>query len=307
MISALGMFALGSLVMLPLAVPRLPDEMPSSAVLGATVALGVMCTGLGFILFITVVTRWGASFGVLVNYLVPAVALAYGAIFLGESITASSVGGLLLVLLGVGLGSGVIRRRRRSADRPRSERRAAHARGDQQQDEHRQHEPVDDEDRVVVATHVAEEPVDREQPAAGRRDRADDERAPPTPVASSPLSTSGYPFSRTAPSMIGTSRRNERRAAASRVSPRKRPALIVIPERETPGARARLCASPTSSPCLRLSSAHVLLLGPPIGPVQHEREDRHQDRDLPRLAEPLLDHALERGADDRRRDRSRRR
>jgi drug/metabolite transporter (DMT)-like permease len=63
-------------------------------------------------LFITVVTRWGASFGVLVNYLVPAVALAYGAAFLDESITASRVAGLLLVLLGVGLGSGVIRRRR---------------------------------------------------------------------------------------------------------------------------------------------------------------------------------------------------
>jgi drug/metabolite transporter (DMT)-like permease len=114
-ISALGMFSLGSLVMIPVAIPRLPSEMPDATVLLATVGLGVLCTGLGFMLFITVVTRWGASFGVLVNYLVPAVALFYGALFLGESITLSRIGGLLLVLLGVGMGSGVLRRRRAAA------------------------------------------------------------------------------------------------------------------------------------------------------------------------------------------------
>lgn len=111
-ISALGMFSLGSLVMIPVAIPRLPSHVPDGNVLLALVGLGVLCTGLGFMLFITVVTRWGASFGVLVNYLVPAVALGYGALFLDESITLSRVGGLLLVLLGVGMGSGVIRRRR---------------------------------------------------------------------------------------------------------------------------------------------------------------------------------------------------
>jgi drug/metabolite transporter (DMT)-like permease len=114
-ISALGMFTLGSLVMLPIAFPRLPDEIPSTTVLAATMGLGIVCTGLGFMLFITVVTRWGASFGVLVNYLVPAVALGYGAVFLGESITLPRIGGLLLILLGVGLGSGVIRLRRPAA------------------------------------------------------------------------------------------------------------------------------------------------------------------------------------------------
>lgn len=111
-VSALGMFSLGSLVMIPVAIPRLPSEVPDTEVLLALVGLGVLCTGLGFMLFVTVVTRWGASFGVLVNYLVPAVALGYGAAFLDERITLSRLGGLLLVLLGVGMGSGVVRRRR---------------------------------------------------------------------------------------------------------------------------------------------------------------------------------------------------
>jgi drug/metabolite transporter (DMT)-like permease len=114
-ISALGMFLLGSAAMIPLAIPRLPDSLPSGRVIAATVGLGVICTGLGFMLFVHVVSRSGASFGVLVNYLVPAIALGYGAAFLGEKVTPSRIGGLLLVLLGVGLGSGVLRRRRPAA------------------------------------------------------------------------------------------------------------------------------------------------------------------------------------------------
>ena len=95
--------------------------------------------------------------------------------------------------------------------------------------------------------------------------------------------------------------RGARQHRASR--PRNRPALIVMPDRETPGASARLCARPTSSPCRRLSSPDVLPLGPAVGPVEHEGEDGDQDRDLPRLAKPLLDHALERSADQRGGDR----
>jgi drug/metabolite transporter (DMT)-like permease len=51
---------------------------------------------------------------VLVTYLVPALALGYGAIFLDEHITASSVGGLILILAGVALGTGTLRPRRRA-------------------------------------------------------------------------------------------------------------------------------------------------------------------------------------------------
>lgn len=119
-VSAVGMFFLGSVVMLPIAVPRLPSSVPDGTVVAATIGLGVVCTGIGFMLFISVISRSGASFGVLVNYLVPAVALVYGAVFLDEAITFSSIAGLLLVLLGVGLGSGVIRRRRPVDDAARA-------------------------------------------------------------------------------------------------------------------------------------------------------------------------------------------
>ncbi len=57
-----------------------------------------------------------------------------------------------------------------------------------------------------------------------------------------PSRTASYPLKTTRPPVAGTKRRNEKRAAASRVSPRKRLAVIV-----TPGARSawrqreRLC------------------------------------------------------------------
>src|SRR5215208_370820 len=53
-----------------------------------------------------------------------------------------------------------------------------------------------------------------------------------------------------APAMIGTLIRNENLAASSRLSPRKRPSVIVAPERETPGTSAAAWASPipTASP-----------------------------------------------------------
>src|SRR6478736_9075474 len=71
----------------------------------------------------------------------------------------------------------------------------------------------------------------------------------------------------TAPAITGVDNKNEKRVAASRVNPRNNPAVIVIPERETPGHSARAWAEPmaTASPIfdesrLRLSfdfvSAH---------------------------------------------------
>ncbi|SKW73372.1 Uncharacterised protein [Mycobacteroides abscessus subsp. abscessus] len=46
-------------------------------------------------------------------------------------------------------------------------------------------------------------------------------------------------------STAGIASRNPNRAEAGRSSPRKSPALMVAPDRETPGIRAKACALPT--------------------------------------------------------------
>jgi drug/metabolite transporter (DMT)-like permease len=86
--------------------------MPSASVVGSVLAFGIVNTGIAFLLFVGLVVRWGAGFGILVNYLSPAVTLVLGAILLNEDVTAVKLAGLVLVLLGVTLGSGAGRRKR---------------------------------------------------------------------------------------------------------------------------------------------------------------------------------------------------
>ena len=73
--------------------------------------LGVAATGAAYLLYFGLIAGAGASKAVLVTYLVPALALAYGAVLLDETVTAASLAGLALVLAGVALGTGTVRTR----------------------------------------------------------------------------------------------------------------------------------------------------------------------------------------------------
>jgi LPXTG-motif cell wall-anchored protein len=73
--------------------------------------LGTVGTGIAYMFFFAILKSAGASRSILVTYLVPGAALAYGAVFLGESLRATALIGLALILGGVALGT---RRRRRT-------------------------------------------------------------------------------------------------------------------------------------------------------------------------------------------------
>jgi drug/metabolite transporter (DMT)-like permease len=75
----------------------------------SVVYLGVLATGVAYLLYFGLIAGAGASKAVLVTYLVPALALGYGAVFLDEEITALALAGLALVLGGVALGTGALR------------------------------------------------------------------------------------------------------------------------------------------------------------------------------------------------------
>jgi drug/metabolite transporter (DMT)-like permease len=77
----------------------------------SVVYLGVLATGIAYILYFGLIAGAGASKAVLVTYLVPAMALGYGALFLDEGVTAVVLAGLALVLAGVALGTGALRGR----------------------------------------------------------------------------------------------------------------------------------------------------------------------------------------------------
>ena len=92
----------------PAALLQLPDETPGWKSTASIVVLGVVGTGLAYIFYFAIILGAGASRAILVTYLVPAMALLYGAVFLDEAVTAVALGGLALVLGGVALGTGAV-------------------------------------------------------------------------------------------------------------------------------------------------------------------------------------------------------
>src|SRR6266545_3856092 len=99
---------------LPIGIAQLPDQMPGWKAIGSVVALGSLGLSVAYLLYFALIARAGASYAVLVTYLVPALALGYGAVFLDETITAVALGGLALILAGVALGTGTLRIPRRA-------------------------------------------------------------------------------------------------------------------------------------------------------------------------------------------------
>jgi drug/metabolite transporter (DMT)-like permease len=105
---ALASCAVSALIALPPGIAQAPSSTPGWKEIGSIVALGVPGTAFAYLLFFALITRAGPAYAALVTYLIPPIALAYGAIFLGESFGASALGGLALILGGVALGTGAV-------------------------------------------------------------------------------------------------------------------------------------------------------------------------------------------------------
>jgi drug/metabolite transporter (DMT)-like permease len=95
--------AAASVMTLPPAVATLPGASPDLGEIAAVVGLGVAGTALAFVLYYTLIAETGAGRALLVGYMIPPVALTYGALLLDEEVTAAAIGGLALILIGVAL------------------------------------------------------------------------------------------------------------------------------------------------------------------------------------------------------------
>jgi drug/metabolite transporter (DMT)-like permease len=97
---------------LALAVPALfalPDQMPSTSSWGALIAVGVLCTGIAYILYFRLIENAGPAKALTVTFLIPVFAIAYGVVLLQEHITAWMLLCGAVILLGTGLASGLLR------------------------------------------------------------------------------------------------------------------------------------------------------------------------------------------------------
>jgi drug/metabolite transporter (DMT)-like permease len=86
---------------LPFAAATTAGHHPGLRAILAVAGLGVGGTALAFIIYYRLIGELGAGRATLVSYLIPPVALAYGAVLLDEKVTVAAVGGLALILGGV--------------------------------------------------------------------------------------------------------------------------------------------------------------------------------------------------------------
>lgn len=89
-----------ALLLLPAAVATAPDEAPGVGPLAAVAALGVLGTGVAFVIFYGLINSVGPARAFLVTYIAPAWAVVYGAVFLSEEVTLVTILGLALILAG---------------------------------------------------------------------------------------------------------------------------------------------------------------------------------------------------------------
>ncbi|HEU5213265.1 MAG TPA: EamA family transporter, partial [Gaiellaceae bacterium] len=114
---ATGSLLAAALLTAPLGIAQAPDHLPGWKVVGSMLALGIGGTAVAYVIYYGLIVGAGASKAILVTYLVPPIAVAYGAVILGESVRPEALGGLALILGGVALGTGNVRllRRRQAA------------------------------------------------------------------------------------------------------------------------------------------------------------------------------------------------
>jgi drug/metabolite transporter (DMT)-like permease len=108
----------GTVVILPFGIAQGPGGIPSWEAIVSVAVLGLLGTALGLLMYLRLLADYGSSRGSLVVYLLPVVALFYGAVFLDEPLRVTALVGLGLILAGVAIASGLVRPLRRQQPVP---------------------------------------------------------------------------------------------------------------------------------------------------------------------------------------------
>ena len=100
---------------LGLALPTLwlwPAVMPSATAWLALLAVGVLCTGVAYVLYFRLIAKMGAPASLTVTFLIPVFAVIYGVLLLGESVTAWMLICAAVILSGTALSLNLFKLRR---------------------------------------------------------------------------------------------------------------------------------------------------------------------------------------------------
>jgi drug/metabolite transporter (DMT)-like permease len=92
--------AFAAVVYAPLAALTWPSAVPAAKVFASIAGLAVICTAIAFIGFFALIAEVGPARATVITYVNPAVAVALGALVLGERITFPMIGAFVLILVG---------------------------------------------------------------------------------------------------------------------------------------------------------------------------------------------------------------
>jgi drug/metabolite transporter (DMT)-like permease len=95
-----------TIVLLPLALTRLPNKLPGMGVIASLLVLGLICTALAYLIFYALVAEVGAGRAAVITYVNPAISVLLGVTLLAEPLNAAIIAGFLLILLGSWLSTG---------------------------------------------------------------------------------------------------------------------------------------------------------------------------------------------------------
>jgi drug/metabolite transporter (DMT)-like permease len=101
-----------ALLMLPILIYTTPNVMTISSLAWLMlIGLSVVSTGVAYILYYRIIEHSGPTNAMMVTFLIPIFGVFFGHIFLGEQLSINILWGVLLILIGVSLTTGVINRR----------------------------------------------------------------------------------------------------------------------------------------------------------------------------------------------------
>ncbi len=113
--NAQGSMWAATLLVLPV-LPFFPSPgEPTVGIMGAVLALGVLCSGIAYILYFRLIEEVGTTSALTVTFLNPVFGILWGAIFLGEAVGWHTIAGSGIVLVGTALVTGFVPRLGRAA------------------------------------------------------------------------------------------------------------------------------------------------------------------------------------------------
>lgn len=104
---SIGQQLAAGLLLLPFAAVTLPNVPPPLSVVMSVLALALLSTAVGYLIFYKLIARVGATNTLSVTLLIPVFGIVWGKLFLGESIGAVQLIGLAIILISLTLITGM--------------------------------------------------------------------------------------------------------------------------------------------------------------------------------------------------------